>query len=82
MKCVEGTQTEVGSKWLKKHKRRNDVKESNSLKSNIKEDKATRKIDHGNVSKRKKTLIGALDHLMEKKEQQVSEVLKMWVMRT
>jgi hypothetical protein len=27
MKCVEGTQTKEGSKWLKKQKRRNEVKE-------------------------------------------------------
>jgi hypothetical protein len=27
MKCAEGTQTEEGSKWLKKQKRRNEVKE-------------------------------------------------------
>ena len=26
-KCAEGTQTEEGSKWLKKHKRRNEVNE-------------------------------------------------------
>ena len=25
--CMEGTQTEEVSKWLKKHKRRNEVKE-------------------------------------------------------
>jgi flagellar biosynthesis/type III secretory pathway M-ring protein FliF/YscJ len=82
MKCAEGTQTEEGSKWLKKHKRRSEVKESKSLKEKIKEDKATKKIDHGQVSKRKKTLMGALEHLAEKKEEQVGEVLKMWVMWT
>jgi hypothetical protein len=38
------------------------------LKDKIKEDKAVRKINHGHVSKQKKTLIGDLDHLMEKKE--------------
>jgi hypothetical protein len=27
MKCMEGTQTEEGSKWLKKKKRRSEVKE-------------------------------------------------------
>jgi hypothetical protein len=82
MKCAEGTQTEEGSKWLKKHKRRNEVKESKSLKEKIKEDKETKKIDRGQVSKWKKTLMGALEHLVEKKEEQVGEVLKMRVMWT
>jgi activator of 2-hydroxyglutaryl-CoA dehydratase len=76
MKCTEGTQTEEGSKWLKKKKRRNEVKESKLLKEKIKEDKATKKIDHGQVSKQKKILMGALEHLTEKKEEQVDEVLK------
>jgi hypothetical protein len=69
MKCAEGTQTKEGSKWLKKHKRRNEVKERKSLKEKIKEDKATKKIDHGQVNKLKKTLMGALEHLKEKKEE-------------
>jgi hypothetical protein len=43
MKCVEGTQTKEGSKWLKKHKRRNEVKESKPLKEKIKEDKAAKR---------------------------------------
>jgi hypothetical protein len=82
MKCAEGTQTEEGLKWLKKHKRRNEVKESKSLKQNIKEEKASNKIDHGKVNKRKKTLRGSLENLVEKKEEQVDEVLKMRVMWT
>jgi hypothetical protein len=52
------------------------------LKEKIKEDKASKKTDHGQVSNRKKTLMGALDHLIEKKEEHVSEVLKMRVMWT
>jgi hypothetical protein len=63
MKCVEG------SKWLKKHKRRNKGKEINPLKEKVKEDKTTKKIDHGQVNKQKKTLMGALEHLTEKKEE-------------
>jgi hypothetical protein len=51
MKCTEGTQTKEGSKWLKTHKRKNKVKEINPFKEKIKEDKATKKIDHGQVSK-------------------------------
>jgi hypothetical protein len=68
MKCVEGTQTEEGSKWLKKHKRRNKVKESKLLKEKIKEDKTSKKMDRGQVSKWKKTLMGALEYLVENKE--------------
>jgi hypothetical protein len=32
MKCAEGTQTEEGSKWLKKQKRRIKVKENQIIK--------------------------------------------------
>jgi hypothetical protein len=51
MKCTKGTQTEEGSKWLKKHKRRNEVKEIKSLKENIKEEKEAKNIDRGQVNK-------------------------------
>ena len=46
------------------------------MEENIEEDKATRKVDHGQISKRKKTSMSALDHLVEKKERQVGESLK------
>jgi hypothetical protein len=36
MKCAKGTQAKEGSKWLKKHERRNEVKERKSLKEKIK----------------------------------------------
>jgi hypothetical protein len=58
MKCTEGTQTEEGSKWLKKHKRRSKVRESKSLKEKIKEDKETKRIDCGQVNKWKKDANG------------------------
>jgi hypothetical protein len=32
MKCAEGTQTEEGSKWLNKQKRRSEVKEKKFVK--------------------------------------------------
>jgi hypothetical protein len=38
MKCAEDTQTEEGSKWLKKKKRRREVKEKKVVKERIKED--------------------------------------------
>jgi hypothetical protein len=80
MKCTEGTQIEEGSKWLKKHKGRNEVKERKSLKENMKEEKEAKKIDRGKVSERNKTLMGSLEHLMEK-EEQVNEILRIMVMR-
>jgi hypothetical protein len=52
------------------------------LKEKIKEDKEVRKIDHGQFNKLNNTLMGALDHYTEKKEEHVSKVLKMWVMWT
>jgi hypothetical protein len=69
MKCVEGTQTKEGSKWLNNHKRRNEVKERKSLKEKIKEDKETKKIDCGQDNKQKKTLMSSLENLAEKKEE-------------
>jgi hypothetical protein len=65
IKCAEDTQTKEGSKWLKKHKKRNKVKESKSLKEKIKEEKETQKIDHGQFNKKKKVLMGDLEHLTE-----------------
>jgi hypothetical protein len=38
------------------------------LKEKIKEDKASKKMDRGQLSKQKKTPMGALEHLAEKKE--------------
>jgi hypothetical protein len=35
MKSVKGTQTEEGLKWLKKQKRRSEVKESKLLEEKI-----------------------------------------------
>jgi hypothetical protein len=80
MKCAEGTQTKEGSKRLKKHKRKNEVKEDKLLKEKIKEDKEAKKIDRGQVSKRNKTLMCIFDHFAENKEEQVNEVLKIRVM--
>jgi hypothetical protein len=52
------------------------------LEEKIEEDKATRKMDHGQVNKRKKTSMGSLEHLAEKKEGHGGKVLKMRVMWT
>jgi hypothetical protein len=73
-------QTKEGSKWLKKQKRRNEVRKSKSLKEKIKEDKASKNMDRGQLSKQKKTTTDSLEHLVEMKEGQVIEALKTWVM--
>jgi hypothetical protein len=52
------------------------------LEENIKEDNATKRIDRGKVTKKKRTPMDALEHLAEKKEEQVNKALKMWVMWT
>jgi hypothetical protein len=46
------------------------------LEEKIKEDKASKKTDHGQLNKWKKTPTDALEHLMEKKEEQAGEALK------
>jgi hypothetical protein len=81
-KCMEGTQTEEGSKWLKNHKRRSEVRENKSLKENIKEDKVEKRIYCGQVNKQNRMQMGALENLGEKKEGWVRKVLKRQVMWT
>jgi hypothetical protein len=46
------------------------------LEEKIEEDKGSKKMDHGQLSKKKKTSTSALEHLMEKKEGQAGEALK------
>jgi hypothetical protein len=46
------------------------------LEEKIEEDKAVRKMDRGQLNKRKKTPTSALEHLMEKEEEQAGEALK------
>jgi hypothetical protein len=69
-------------KWLKKQKRRNEVRKSKSVKEKIKEDKASKDMDRGKLNKRKKTPMDALEHLAEKKEGHAGEALKTRVMWT
>jgi hypothetical protein len=52
------------------------------LNEKIEKDRSTRKMDHGQLSKRKKTSMVYLEHLMGKKERQVGEALKTWVKLT
>jgi hypothetical protein len=81
-KCMEGTQTEEGSKWLKNHKRRSEVRENKSSKEKIKEKKVAKRIYCGQVNKRNRMQMGALEHLGEKKKERFGEVLKRRVMWT
>jgi flagellar biosynthesis/type III secretory pathway M-ring protein FliF/YscJ len=71
-----------GVEVVKEEKRRREVKEKKFVKERIKEDKATRKMNCGQDNKQKKTPMGALENLAEKKEEQVGKVLKVWVMWT
>jgi hypothetical protein len=74
--------TEIRSKWLKKQKRWSEVRERNSLDKEIEEDKSARKVDRGQINKRKKSPVDALENLVGRKERQASEALKTWVKLT
>jgi hypothetical protein len=52
------------------------------LKEKIKEEKASKKMDHGKLSKWKKKPMGSFVNLTERKEEQVGKALKMRVMWT
>jgi hypothetical protein len=60
--------TEIGSKWSKKKKRLSEVRERNPLNKEIEDDRSTRKMDHGQLKKRKKMSTSSLEHLTKKKE--------------
>jgi hypothetical protein len=49
------------------------------LKEKINEDKATKKMDRGQLDKRKETPTNSLEHFTESKEKQVGKTLKMRV---
>jgi hypothetical protein len=52
------------------------------LDKEIEDDRSTRKKDCGQLSKRKKPLLDALEHYARRKERQASESLKMQVKLT
>jgi hypothetical protein len=64
----EGRVTDIEPKWSKKQKRRREVRENESLNEKIKEERSARKIDRGQLSKRKKTSTSALEHLVKNME--------------
>ena len=48
----------------------------------IEDDRSARKMDHGQLSKRKKAPLDALEHRVRRKERQADEALKTWVKLT
>jgi hypothetical protein len=52
------------------------------LDEEIEDDRSTRKMDHGQLSKRKNPPLDALEHHARRKERQVGEALKTWVKLT
>jgi hypothetical protein len=66
----------------KREKRRSEVRESKSLDEEIEEDRSARKMDHGQLSKKKNPPVDALENLMGRKERQAGEALKTWVKLT
>jgi hypothetical protein len=49
------------------------------LDKDIKDDRSTRKMDCGQLNKKKKPSMDSLDHCEKRKERQVGEALKTWV---
>jgi hypothetical protein len=80
--CMEDTLTEIESKWSKKQKIRREVRENESLDEDIKDDRSSRKMDHGQLSKWKKMSTSALEHLAEKKERQADKAQEVRVKLT
>jgi hypothetical protein len=79
---VEDTLTEIRSKWLEKQKRRSEGQEDELLDKKTKENRSARKIDRGQLSKRKNPPIDSLEHLTGKKEGQAGKAWKIWVKLT
>jgi hypothetical protein len=75
---VKGRLTEIRSKWLKNKKRWSEVREINLLDKDIEEYRSTRKVDHGQLNKRKNPPVDDLDNLAGRKERQARESLKAW----
>jgi hypothetical protein len=52
------------------------------LDEEIEDDRSARKMDSGQLNKRKKIPLDALEHRMRRKERQAGEALKTWVKLT
>jgi hypothetical protein len=66
--CAESTLTENGLNWSKKQKRRSEVGESDLLNEKIKEDRSERKMDRGQLTKRKNPSTYAWSTLWERRK--------------
>jgi hypothetical protein len=80
--CAEDAWTEIGSKWPKKQKRRSEVRENEPLDEKIEETNQARKMDRGQLNKRKNPPMDTLEHFAGKKERQAGEAWKTWVKLT
>jgi hypothetical protein len=67
---------------VKEEEKKEQSKKNESLDEKIEENRSTRKMDRGQLSKWKKPPIDALEHLMGKKERQAGEAQKTWVKLT
>jgi hypothetical protein len=73
VKCMEDTLTKIMLKWLKKKKRRSEVRKSESLDEKTKENISTRKRDRGKIIKLKKPPIDDMENLVGKKDGQAGK---------
>jgi hypothetical protein len=64
---------------VKEEEKRSEERKIYSLKENIKKEKLAKKMDRGQLNKRKNPPVDALEHLAEKKEEQDGEALKIRV---
>jgi hypothetical protein len=80
--CAEDKFIEIGLKWPKEQKRRSEVRQRKSLDGEIEEDTLARKMDRGQLEKKKNPPMDSLEHLVGKKKRQASEALKMRVKLT
>jgi hypothetical protein len=80
--CAKDTLTGIRSKWLKKRKIRNEVRENEPLDERIEENISKRKMDHGKLNKKKNPLVNSLEHFTRRKERQAGEAWKMRVKLT
>jgi hypothetical protein len=67
---------------VKEEEKKERSKGEQALDEKIEENRSTRKMDHGQLSKRKNPPIDALEHLAGKKERQAGEAQKTWVKLT
>jgi hypothetical protein len=64
---------ENGSKWSKKQKKRSEVRESELLNEKIKEDRSARKMDRGQLIKRKKPPTDAWNTSRERRKDRLAK---------